>query len=99
MVPNFENLTDAQLANKFRSLVFKSAVWGVPMGIFFHVNELSPHQVGVMIDTLQAAGATLMSNTQLVTYLSGTQQNSGTTYYADSAPGGRGICVRGEHLR
>jgi hypothetical protein len=40
-----------------------------------------------MIDTLQAAGATLMSNTQLVTYLIGTQQDSGTTYFADSAPG------------
>lgn len=87
MVPNFENLSDAQLANKFRALVFKSAVWGVPMGIFFHVNELSAHQVGVMIDTLRAAGATLMSNTQLVTYLSGTQAIWGTTYYADSATG------------
>jgi hypothetical protein len=40
-----------------------------------------------MIDTLRAAGATLMSNTQLVTYLSGTQANWGTTYYADSATG------------
>ena len=87
IAPNFQNLTDAQLANKLRALVFKSAVWGVPIGIFFHVNELSAHQVGVMADTLKSAGATLMSNTQLVSYLSGAQQNAGTTYYADAATG------------
>ena len=87
IVPNFQGLTDAQLANKIRALVFKSAVWGVPMGIFWHVNELSTEQVGVMLDTLKASGATLMSNTQLVNYVRGTQQNYGTTYYADSAPG------------
>lgn len=87
IVPNFQGLTDAQLANKIRALVFKSAVWGVPMGIFWHVNELSTEQVGVMLDTLKASGATLMTNTQLVNYVLSTQQNYGTTYYADSAPG------------
>jgi len=86
-VPTFQNLSDSQLANKLRAMVFKSAVWGVPYGIFWHVNELSPHQVGVMLDTLKSAGATLMSNTQLVNYLLGSQQNSGTTYYADLTTG------------
>lgn len=83
----FQNLSDLQFANKLRALVFKSAVWGVPVGIFWHVNELPPHQVGIMLDTLKLSGATLMTNTQLVNYLLGTQQNSGTTYYADSASG------------
>ena len=87
MVPYFQNLTDQQFANRFRAMVFKSAVWGVPMGIFWHWNELTPYQVGLMIDTLKSAGATLMTNTQLVNYLLGTQQNSGTTYYADAAAG------------
>ncbi len=87
MVPNFQNLTDTQFANKFRALVFKSAVWGVPFGVFFHVNELSTHQVALMIDTLKSSGATLMTNTQLVNYLLGTKQNAGTTFYADSANG------------
>jgi hypothetical protein len=87
IAPNFQNLTDAQLANKLRALVFKSAVWGVPIGFFWHVNELPAHQVGVMLDTLKQSGATLMTNTQLVNYLLSTQQNSGTTYYADSATG------------
>jgi hypothetical protein len=87
VVPNFQNLTDSQLANKLQAMVFKSAVWGVPFGIFWHVNELSSHQVGVMLNTLKSSGATLMSNTQLVNYLLTTQQNSGTTYYADVTTG------------
>jgi signal peptidase I len=87
VVPNFQNLSDSQLANKLQAMVFKSAVWGVPFGIFWHVNELAPHQVGVMLDTLKSSGATLMSNTQLVNYLLTTQQNSGTTYYADATTG------------
>ncbi len=87
VVPNFQNLSDSQLASKLQAMVFKSAVWGVPFGIFWHVNELAPHQVGVMLDTLKSSGATLMSNTQLVNYLLSTQQNSGTTYYADVTTG------------
>ena len=87
MVPNFQGLTDEQLANKFRALVFKSAVWGVPIGVFFHWNELSDHQVEVMLDSLRFSGATLMSNTALVNYLLGTQAMTGTTLYADSASG------------
>lgn len=85
IAPNFQNLNDTQFANRIRALVFKSAVWGVPFGIFWHMNELSSHQVGVMLDTLKSSGATLMTNTQLVNYLLSTQQNLGTTYYADTS--------------
>ena len=77
MVPNFQNLNDLQLSNKISALVFKSAVWGVPIGMFFHVNELSAHQVSVMIDALRSSGATLMSNSQLVTYLLGAHAGCG----------------------
>src|SRR5438874_8743262 len=87
IAPNFQNLTDAQLSNKILALVFKSAVWGVPIGLFWHMNELSSHQVGILLDTLKSSGATLMTNTQMVNYLLGTQQDLGTTYYADSAAG------------
>jgi parallel beta helix pectate lyase-like protein len=86
-MPTFQHITDAQLANKIRALVFKSAVWGVPIGIFWHVNELTADQVSVMIDTLKGSGATLMTNTQLVNYLLGTTQNANTTYYANSVSG------------
>jgi hypothetical protein len=85
IAPQFQNLNDGQFANKLRALVFKSAVWGVPFGIFWHVNELSAHQVGIMLDTLKSSGAILMTNTQLVNYLLSTQQDFGTTFYADSA--------------
>jgi hypothetical protein len=87
IAPNFQNLSDAEFSNKLRALVFKSAVWGVPIGIFWHMNELSAHQVGIMLDTLKSAGATLMTNTQLVNYLLDTQPEFGTTFYADSATG------------
>jgi hypothetical protein len=87
VVPNFQNLSDAQLTNKVKALVFKSGVWGVPIGIFFHMNELAPHQVGVLLDALKESGATLMTNTQLVEYLSGAQPDVGTTYFADAATG------------
>lgn len=87
IAPNFQSLNDTQLSNKFRALVFKSAVWGVPIGVFWHVNELSAHQVGVMLDALKQSNATLTTNTQLVNYLLSTQHNASTTFYADSASG------------
>jgi len=93
VAPNFQNLNDTQFANKIQALVFKSAIWGVPFGLFWHMNELSTHQVGLMLDTLKASGATLMTNTQLVSYLLTTQQEIGTTYYADSVTG-RPVDVR-----
>ncbi len=86
-VPTFQNISGAQMANKLKALVFKSAVWGVPVGIFWHMNELTAGQVSLMIDTLRSAGATLMTNTQLVNYLLGTAQNPNTTTYVDSSSG------------
>ena len=90
---NFQNLTDAEFANKLGALVFKSGVWGVPFGIFWHMNELSAHQVSIMLDTLKSSGATLTTNTQLIDYLLSAQQDFGTTYYADSSTG-PGLDVR-----
>jgi hypothetical protein len=87
LAPNFQNLTDSQLGNRIRALVFKSGVWGVPYGLFWHMDELSEHEVSVILDALKSAGATLMTNTQLVNYLLSTEQDAGTTYYADSATG------------
>jgi hypothetical protein len=68
-------------------------VWGVPFGIFWHMNELSAHQVSIMLDTLKSSGATLTTNTQLIDYLLSAQQDFGTTYYADSSTG-PGLDVR-----
>jgi len=93
VAPNFQDLDDTRLANKIRALVFKSGVWGVPFGLFWHMNELSEHQLSVILDALKASGATVMTNTQLVDYLLSTQQDAGTTYYADSVSG-RPVDVR-----
>jgi len=93
VAPNLQTADDTELAKKIHALVFKSSVWGVPYGIFWHMNELSEHQVSTILDSLKASGATLMTNTQLVNYLLSTQQDAGTTYYADSVSG-RAVDVR-----
>ncbi len=93
VAPNLQTADDTELAKKIHALVFKSSVWGVPYGIFWHMNELSEHQVATILDSLKASGATLMTNTQLVNYLLSTQQDAGTTYYADSVSG-RAVDVR-----
>ncbi len=41
----------------------------------------------VILDTLKASGATLMTNTRLVDYLLTAQPEVGNTYYADSVTG------------
>lgn len=87
LAPNFQNLTDRQLANKIQALVFKSGVWGVPFGLFWHMHEFSEHEITVILDVLKASGATLMTNTQLIDSLQSAQLDVGTTYYADSVAG------------
>jgi hypothetical protein len=74
---------DARIA----ALVWKSAVWGVPYGIFWHTNELTPAEIGNMLDALIAHGASIMTNTQLITWLSSQSQVSGTTSYVSAATG------------
>ena len=87
MVPYFQNMTDTQFANQFRAMVFKSAVWGVPFGIFWHWNELIAAPGGADDRHAEGFRGDIDANTQLVNYLLSTQPNSGTTYYADSATG------------
>jgi hypothetical protein len=40
-ISGFHNLTQQQIADQVRALVFKGSVWGVPYGLFFHNNELT----------------------------------------------------------
>src|SRR5438552_4702111 len=74
MVPNWQNLTQTQLQNRVRAMVFKSAVWGAPIGLFWHMNELSGDEVSNLLDDLKVAGATLKSDTQLVSLLAACHQ-------------------------
>jgi hypothetical protein len=68
-VPNYQNLSYQQMRNRVSQDVFKNALWGRPVGYFWHVNELRPDEVTNFTDGLVQAGATLKSNTEMVNFL------------------------------
>ena len=69
MVPNYQGLSYQQMRNRISQDVFKNALWGRPIGYFWHVNELRPDEVENFMDALVQGGATLESNTQMVNFL------------------------------
>lgn len=81
MVPSYQGLSYQQTRNRIAQDVFKNALWGRPIGYFWHVNELRADEVANMADALVQAGATMKSNTQLVNVLLGCSAN-------DLAPSG-----------
>jgi len=83
-VPTLQGLTSAQMDALIGQLAWKSSVWGAPYGIFWHLDELTPTEIGNLLDALIAHGATVMTNTQLVNWLAG-QTGAGTTYYVAAA--------------
>jgi hypothetical protein len=40
-ISGFHNLTQQQISDEVRALVFKASVWGVPFGLFYHNQELT----------------------------------------------------------
>jgi hypothetical protein len=85
--PNLQGLTAQQMDARIASLVWKSSVWGAPYGVFWHKDELSTTEVGNLLDDLVTHGATLMTNTQLVSWLAGQNETGTTTYYVAAATG------------
>lgn len=75
IVPNYQNLSYAQVRNLVSQDVFKNALWGRPIGYFWHVNELRPDEVENFMDALAQGGATLESNTEMVNLLQSCQAN------------------------
>jgi hypothetical protein len=75
IAPSFQNLSYQQMRNRVSQDVFKNALWGRPIGYFWHVNELRPDEVANFMDALVQAGATLESNTQMVNYLLSCEPN------------------------
>jgi hypothetical protein len=71
MVPNYQGLSYQAMRNRVAQDVFKNALWGRPVGYFWHVNELRADEVANFADALVQSGATLKSNTQLVNFLLG----------------------------
>jgi len=93
--PTWMGLTPAALNQKAQALVWKEMVWGVPWGIFWHWNassqppqgELGGTDVTNLIADLKASGATILTNTELVNWLTSGTQETGTdgNYYYKSA--------------
>jgi len=75
IVPNYQSLSYQQIRNRVNQDLFKNALWGRPIGYFWHVNELRPDEVANFMDALVQGGATLESNTQMVNVLLSCQPN------------------------
>jgi hypothetical protein len=75
VVPNYQNLNYQQMRNRVSQDLFKNALWGRPIGYFWHVNELRPDEVANFLDALVQGEATLESNTQMVNVLLSCQAN------------------------
>ncbi len=75
IVPNYQGLTYQQMRNRVSQDLFKNALWGRPIGYFWHVNELRPDEVANFMDAVVQGGATLESNTQMVEFLLGCTAN------------------------
>lgn len=85
--PALLGLTATAMDARIASLVWKSAVWGAPYGVFWHLNELTPTEVGNLLDALIAHGALVMTNTQLVNWIKGTTEVGTGTYWVTAATG------------
>jgi hypothetical protein len=82
--PSWQGLQAAALNQKIQALVWKERVWGVPWGIFWHLNELSATEITNLIQDFKTSGATIQTNTGLVNWLLGGTQETGTdgnSYY------------------
>jgi parallel beta-helix repeat protein len=82
--PSWMGLAPAVLNQKIQALVWKESVWGVPWGIFWHLNELTNvdpvggTEITNLIQDFKASGATIRTNTGLVNWLLGGTQQTGT---------------------
>ena len=96
-VPNYQHLSYQQMRNLVSQDVFKNALWGRPIGYFWHVNELRPDEVENFMDALVQGGATLESNTQMVNLLQSCAANDAVPpgYVAGSfyVCGGNGVAA------
>ena len=75
IVPNYQGLSYQAMRNLVSQDLFKNALWGRPIGYFWHVNELRPDEVANFMDGLVQGGATLESNTGMVNLLAGCAAN------------------------
>ena len=69
LTPNYQGLSYEAMRNRISQDVFKNALWGRPIGHFWHVNELRPDEVMNLMDALVQGGASLKTNTEMVELL------------------------------
>jgi hypothetical protein len=85
-------VTPAILNQKIGALVWKEQVWGVPWGVFWHYNELTQTdavggtEITNLLQDFKNSGATVMTNTALVNWLTSGTLETGTdgNYYYKS---------------
>jgi hypothetical protein len=91
--PSWMGLTPASLNQKVQALVWKQMVWGVPWGVFWHLNELTQTdpvggtEITNLLQDFKNSGATIQKNTDLVNWLTTGIVEVGTdgNYYYKSA--------------
>lgn len=88
--PSWMGITPTALNQHIEALIWKEQVWGVPWGIFWHLNELTQDdpvggtEITNLIQAFKNAGANVLTNTALVNWvLAGTQEtgSDGNYYY------------------
>ena len=88
--PSWMGLQPPVLNQKIQALLWKESVWGVPWGVFWHLNELTNSdpvggtEITNLMQDLKTNGATIRTNTSLVNWLlTGTQETGtdGNYYY------------------
>jgi hypothetical protein len=81
--PSWMGIPPEALNQKIQALIWKEQVWGVPWGIFWHLNELTQSdpvggtEISNLIGDFKANGATIQTNTGLVNWLLGGVQVTG----------------------
>ncbi len=87
--PTWMGIPPASLNQHIHALVWKEQVWGVPWGIFWHLNELTQAdpvggtEITNLIQDFKNSGAIIQTNTGLVNWLMTGTQETGTdgNYY------------------
>lgn len=80
-------LGQQQITAKMAALVFKARVWGVPYGLFCHKDELTPTEVGYVLDGLVTYNADVMTNSELISVIHSMARVGSTTNYASAKSG------------
>jgi hypothetical protein len=65
------NLTPIALQASVQAAVEQASAWGVPLSLYWQSGFISNGQLALVVADLQAAGATLMTNRDLVSFLYG----------------------------